>query len=82
VAVQQRITPRWRVSAGYGRDDPNGADLDPGGRTLNEAGFGQVLWDLTRQIGFGIEGTRWRTVYLGGGATSLWRVDSISFFRF
>jgi hypothetical protein len=80
--VQQRFLTRWRASVGYGRDDPQNVDLDPGGRTLNEAAFGQILWDITRQIGGGVEVARWRTVYSGGGATDVWRVDLISFVRF
>jgi hypothetical protein len=82
VAVQQRLTAQWRAAAGYGRDDPNGADLDPGGRTLNEEAFAQVLWELTRQIGGGVEVSRWRTVYIDRGATSLWRLETLSFVRF
>jgi hypothetical protein len=33
-------------------------------------------------IGGGVELSRWRTVYIDRGATSLWRVETLSFVRF
>jgi hypothetical protein len=80
--VQQRLTERWRVTAGYGRDNPEGADLSMGARSLNAAAFANVLWDVTKTIGFGLEGSRWETSYLGGQTNRVWRGDLLFYLRF
>ena len=80
--VQQRLTDRWRVTVGYGRDDPRDEDLAAGDRSLNQAGFANVLWDVTKTIGFGAEGSRWATSYLGSTTTKVWRGDLLVFLRF
>jgi len=82
IEAQQRLTDRWRVTAGYGRDDPTNADLSAGDRGLNQAGFGNVLWDVTKTIGFGLEGSRWSTGYVGAPTARVWRGDLLFFLRF
>jgi hypothetical protein len=80
--VQQRLSERWRVTVGYGRDDPTNADLTPGDRSLNQAGFLNVLWDVTKTIGFGLEGSRWMTSYIAAPENKVWRGDLLFFLRF
>jgi hypothetical protein len=80
--AQQRLTDRWRVTAGYGRDDPKDVDLSTGDRRLNQAGFVNLLWDVTKTIGFGLEGSRWATGYVGAPTNRVWRGDLLFFLRF
>jgi len=82
IELQQLLGVRWRVTAGYGRDNPTNADLGPGGRALNEAGFGNVLWDLNRTLAVGFEISRWATSYVGGGTNTVWRGDSVLLLKF
>jgi hypothetical protein len=80
--VQQRLGQRWRVAAGYGRDDPRDADLSPGARALNQAGFANALWNVSATLAFGAEVSRWATSYLGAGTTRVSRGDLIFMLRF
>jgi hypothetical protein len=80
--VQQRLSERWRATAAYGRDDPTDADLNVGDRALNQEGLVNLLWDVTKTIGFGAEGSRWATTYVGGSTTRVWRGDFMFYLRF
>jgi hypothetical protein len=88
--VQQGISDRWRATVGYGRDDPNDADLEPwsgkdlgdGSRSLNQEAFLNVLWDVTKTIGCGAEGSRWSTSYKDAPTTKIWRGDFLFYLRF
>jgi hypothetical protein len=80
--VQQRLSDRWRVTAGYGRDKPEDADLSMGARRLNQAVFANVLWDVTKTIGFGLEGSRWSTGYVDEPTNNVWRADLLFYLRF
>jgi hypothetical protein len=78
----QALTPRWRAAVLYGRDDPRDADLSPGQRRLNQAGFANLMWDLSKTVGLGIEVSRWSTDYVEAGRTRLWRGDLLFFLHF
>jgi hypothetical protein len=80
--VQQALTKDWRVTVGYGRDNPFDADLTPGDRSLNWAAFGNVFWDFSTRIGFAAEVSRWETSYLGDGTNRVWRSDVVFLLRF
>src|SRR5262249_53034304 len=80
--VQQRLSERWRATAGYGRDNPDNSDLSAGQRSLNTASFGNVLWDVTKTIGFGLEGSHWITSYMGAHPNPIWRGDWLFYLRF
>jgi hypothetical protein len=80
--AQQVISDRWRVTLGYGLDHANDADLGDGGRLFNEEVFGNVLWQVTRTIGFGAEGSRWWTAYHDAATTKVWRADTLFFLHF
>jgi hypothetical protein len=82
VEAQQRLAERWRATIGYGRDDPKDADLEDGDRTLSQELFLNVMWDVTKTIGFGLEGSRWATSYKGSGTAKVWRGDLIFLLRF
>jgi hypothetical protein len=82
VELQQMLNDRWRVTAGYGRDDPRDSQLMAAGRTLNQAAFANVQWDVTKTLGFGLEPSRWITSYVDGTTNRIWRVDTMMFLRF
>ncbi len=82
VSARQPLGERFRVAAGFGRDNPKNSDVDPGERTLNEAAFANLTWDITRIVGVGLELARWRTAYRGLGTTALWRADLVFFITF
>ncbi len=53
------------LHAGWGLDDPNNADLTFGQRAYNQFYFGNVVWDVTKQVVTGIEFSWWNTHYVG-----------------
>lgn len=81
VTARQNLPRGWAASAGLGRDNPRDGDLGPGERALNQAGFANLFWDWSRKIGFALEGSRWRTSYIGQGSTRVWRVELMSTVR-
>lgn len=80
--VQQGLSSRWRATVGYGRDDPTDADLSPGARALSQEVFANLLWDVTKTIGFGLEGSRWATAYIGAPTSRVWRGELMFYLRF
>jgi hypothetical protein len=80
--LQQALGPRWRATLIYGLDDPRNSDLSPGARTLNQAAVANVYWDASKKIGFALEGSRWSTTYVGAGANTVWRADTLALMRF
>ncbi len=82
IMARQTLATRWRVSAGYGRDDPDDADLEAGERSLNQAAFTYLSFNVTPKAGIGLEVARWGTGYLGLPSSWIWRVDTVSFIRF
>jgi len=82
IELQQAFTDRWRATAGYGRDNPTDADLGPAGRTLNQAGFLNTVWDLNRTIGVAVEISRWATSFQAGAVSRAWRADTVLMLRF
>lgn len=82
VEVQQALTEHWKATLGYGRDDPFDVDLSANGRALNQAGFANVFWNVSKTIGFAAEVSAWKTSYLAVGATELWRGDIVFLLRF
>jgi hypothetical protein len=77
VAASQDLPGSWQLNAGFGRDDPDDADLGTGERTLNEAGFANVFWNWSKLIGFAVEASRWRTAYADVGETRAWRGEAM-----
>ncbi len=60
--VTYKLTPRWRVAAGYGLDDPVDSDL-LFGRTYNQFLFANTSFDVTKSLVTGFEVASWRTLY-------------------
>jgi hypothetical protein len=82
IEVGQKLTAQWRVDVGYGRDDPDNADLGMNGRTLNQTYFGNVFWDVSKTIGFAVEVSRWQTDFLGVGVDTVYRGDLVFLLHF
>ena len=58
-------TPKWHSHVGYCIDDPLDSDISLGGRTYNQAYFGNIIYDVTKQFNCGLEASSWRTLYNG-----------------
>src|SRR5262249_54807450 len=82
VEVGQRLSEHWRFDVGYGRDDPDNADLGMNGRTLNQTYFGNAFWDVSKTIGFAVEVSRWQTDFLGVGVSTVYRGDLVFLLHF
>jgi len=40
------------------------------------------VWDVTKTVGLGLEGSRWATSYVDSTTTKIWREDLFMFLRF
>jgi hypothetical protein len=59
-------TPCWHSHVGYCLDDPNDADISlAAGRVYNQAIFGNIIYDVTKQFQLGFEVSSWKTLYKG-----------------
>ncbi len=58
------FNPRFHLHFGYGIDDPFNADLAAGQISSNQTYFTTALWDLSRNVQFGMEVDYRRTNYL------------------
>jgi hypothetical protein len=58
-------TPQWHSHVGYTIDDPLNSDIPAGGRTYNQAYWGNLIYDVTKQFNCGLEVSSWRTLYNG-----------------
>ena len=56
---------QWHSHVGYCVDDPLDSDISFGGRTYNQAYFGNIIYDVTKQFNVGFEASSWRTLYNG-----------------
>ena len=61
-------SPQWHSHVGYCIDDPLNSDISAGGRTYNQAYFGNIIYDVTKQFKLGLEASSWRTLYNGKDA--------------
>ena len=57
-------TPRWHTNVGYTVDDPFDQDLTAASaKTYNQAYYGNLIYDLTKQFKIGFEVSQWKTLY-------------------
>jgi hypothetical protein len=56
-------TPCWHSHFGYTVDDPVDHEVPAGGRTYNQAIWGNLIYDVTKQFQIGLEVGQWETVY-------------------
>jgi hypothetical protein len=65
IELYHYITPQWHSHVGYCIDDPLDREIPTGGRTYNQAIFGNLIYDVTKQFSLGLEVGSWRTLYQG-----------------
>jgi hypothetical protein len=59
-------TKKMHSHFGYCLDDPTDSDVSGAtGRIYNQAIFGNVMYDVTKQFQLGLEVSSWRTLYVG-----------------
>ena len=80
--IQQKLTDRTTLAAGYGIDDPDDDEESDGQRTRNQAGFGNVFWRWSRWLTFAAEVSYWRTDYRAEESTRGWRGEVLTALRF
>ena len=82
LAIDTRAGARTAISLGLGIDDPDDETLPAGGRTRNESIWANFQWDFRSDLRFGVEGSWWRTGYLGLEEGSSLRLQTSLIFRF
>jgi hypothetical protein len=65
-----RATPRLTLGVGAGMDDPEDADLAPGGRTKNATSEAHLHWRPSGPLVLGAEWRRTTTDYVAGARTN------------
>lgn len=78
VGLTQLLQVQWRLGAGYGRDDPDDRDLDPGQRALNESAYLNLFWLWSRAVSFGLQASWWRTDWKDLGIRTSWRGTALT----
>lgn len=68
-------SPKVKLSAGYGMDDPDDADLSSG-RSMNSSVFGNVRYSFVENVAVGLELSQWKTEYIGGSESDNLRAQS------
>lgn len=76
------VTANLSLSAGYGLDDPDDADLNAGQRAKNSRIFANVYYKLTPQVTLATEVAQLRTEYKGADAAEATRVQASAIFNF
>ncbi len=77
-----------RFNVGIAMDDVDRDNVNanvgptPGGRTLNQSVFGNVIYSLNEQTEFGFELSHWRTEYKGPGDGDSLRAQAALIYRF
>jgi hypothetical protein len=66
VELGWQATPRYQVSAGYSRDDPDNGDVGSGGRANNEIWYLANRWKYD-SVTIGLDYLNWTTEYVGFG---------------
>ena len=73
--IVQRMSDTIRAGAAYGLDSPNNDDLTPVVRGRNQAVLLTGFLDITKNLGLGVEASRWWTNYVGANTAAAWRGD-------
>jgi hypothetical protein len=77
-----KASPKVKLSAGYGFDDPKNENLGVGSRTKNQCIFGNVTYELVSQVQLGLELSQWSTTYQEVGDVDNFRVQTSMIFSF
>jgi len=71
-----KVNSKVSLSAGYGLDDPDDADIASGNRSENACFFGNVKYNIVPQVTVGFEFSNWETTYKDGDAVSSFRAQT------
>jgi hypothetical protein len=80
--VVQVLSDRFRMGVAYGLDNPNEDDLAPITRARNQAILLTGWFDVNKQLGLGVEASRWWTKFVGADTAASWRADVAVYFGF
>jgi len=75
-------TSQWHSHVGYCVDSPDVNDIPVNGRTYNQAVFGNLLYDVTKQFVCGLEVSSWRTLYNGLAPGEATRIEFMARYGF
>ncbi|MBW8002235.1 MAG: hypothetical protein FVQ80_09450 [Planctomycetes bacterium] len=82
IAVSLGPWDKWRFNVGAGTDQVDNSDVNAGGRTLNQAVFGNVIYSVNKNTEIGFEISQWRTEYKGTGDASNTRAQTSFIYKF
>ncbi|UCD17386.1 MAG: hypothetical protein JSV44_00300 [Candidatus Zixiibacteriota bacterium] len=75
-------SPKIKLVAGFGYDNPNDEDLSSGDRSQNRAVFGNIQYSIISQAIIGVEIARWKTDYKDGEAVDNLRTQTSFILKF
>ncbi len=73
---------KWSFNVGAGIDSADADELPPGGRTQNSSLFGNVYYSWNKNAQFGVELSRWNTLYKGRGDADDLRAQTSFLYKF
>ena len=74
--LKYKVNQVTAISFGAGVDDPNDNDLTPGGRSLNQSVFANVINKVTPNLLIGIQLSEWKTGYINNPTSNAFRAQS------
>ncbi len=82
LALCMKPYDKWTFNVGYGIDDPDDDDLATGGRTKNEAIFGNAIYALNKNTDIGFEVQNRKTEYKDASDGDDLRVQAMFRYKF
>jgi hypothetical protein len=73
---------QWKVTAGYGMEDPDDEDLASSARCKNSCCFGNINYSIVPQATVGLEASYWQTDYKDSDSADNLRVQSSFILKF
>ncbi|TCD48756.1 DcaP family trimeric outer membrane transporter [Chlorobium sp. N1] len=81
-AMRYTLSPTTTVAFGGGIDDPDDSDLAAAGRAFNRTIFANVLESITPNFIIGLQLSEWKTGYVGGSDSDVWRTQTSLTYKF
>ena len=82
IAACMKASDKLKFNVGYGIDDADSADVAVGGRTKNEAIFGNAVYSLNKNTDIGLEVQQRKTEYNGAGDGDALRIQGMFMYKF
>ncbi len=76
VSAWAPVSPKFKVSAGYGFDDPEDNDIADNTRAKNTCYYGNIVYTIVPQASVGLEVAQWETEFKAADAAKNLRVQS------